>query len=73
MEKISLRNIPLYQNDSFEYYLELCLLYTFESMQPSKLLFMGFEVLAVVEVHSLIIWVMTPCCVVGWYSCFGEQ
>ena len=39
-------------------------------MQSSKLLFMGFEVLAVVKVHSLILWVMTPCCVVGWYSCF---
>jgi len=25
------------------------------------------------KVHSLIPWVMTPCWVVGWYSCFGGQ
>jgi hypothetical protein len=73
MQKISLRNVPLHQNDSFEYHLILCVLWTFESLQSSKLLFMGFEVLAVVKEHSLILWVMTPCLVVGWYSCFGGQ
>jgi len=34
---------------------------------------MRFEVLAVVKVHSLILWVKTPRWVVGWYSCFGGQ